>query len=754
MTLPVTISGVQFSDQNYKHGVFADGNNFYVVMLDSADASVIEVHKDTGSDSFSEVDSAGKPDLTNNIASLSAWYDSSTNTIHIATQEKTTGRAAYHTFTTASHGSTPDEWVITDELIESPSDVSADNQLGVSISVRSDGDVIVIYAGDEDDNMGLRARTDYARREGGTWTTGVQISADGGKNDHIPGRVMRGGSDLMHFFLTPDKKRYVHRSLNSTNTLGTEEDIDNITEDSADLHPFTSAVYIDDAGTERVRIAFDGKDASDFIALARVDDDTTTGMSNDTPSTIATDAEPVYAGTQAVLDACLDGSDMWVFYADATTSDLYSNTATSPHTTWGATDTEELDAVTIQRLNVAQEAYTRGGNVVIGYIYDDGGTIKYNEKVLRSSGPETVSLAGAVTPAGIVSWQAQITLPGALTPAGAVMFTALKSMAGAITPAGVLTMSQILALSVSGAVTSAGVLIRTVLVPLSGAATSAGTLVWKGLLTLAGAATPSGALAGQVDASFAGTNTPAGDVVTNLAIDLAGAVTSTGVLIFKTIKSFAGAVTSAGTLASHAVKDFAGEITPTGALAVIKALVITLSGAVSPAGTLITQANVVLVGAVTSAGSLAVLVLMTLVGAVASAGAVAWRCVLSVAGAIAPSGAVAGQVETSLDGSVASSGTVASLVKTALSGLVTSAGALVHKVSVGLEGVIAPSGALAVVKALVVLLTGAVTSAGTLSGIVAVSLAGVVTSAGSLVATAITAAGSAFNYILYRRRRR
>ena len=47
---------------------------------------------------------------------------------------------------------------------------------------------------------------------------------------------------------------------------------------------------------------------------------------------------------------------------------------------WG-TDVEELDGITCNL--ITSNVYTRAGVVVLAYVYDDGGTIKYNEKFLR-----------------------------------------------------------------------------------------------------------------------------------------------------------------------------------------------------------------------------------------------------------------------------------------------------------------------------------------------------------------------------------
>ena len=71
-----------------------------------------------------------------------------------------------------------------------------------------------------------------------------------------------------------------------------------------------------------------------------------------------------------VASLAIDGTDEHLLYANSSDSDLY-------HDKNDGTDTEILDAVTINR--ISSNVYDRTTHTRLAYVYDDGGTIKYNE---------------------------------------------------------------------------------------------------------------------------------------------------------------------------------------------------------------------------------------------------------------------------------------------------------------------------------------------------------------------------------------
>lgn len=359
MALPLTISGVLVPGENYFLGPFESGGQFYIVVIDSTDQSLVEVHMATDpTDSFAEQDGAGRPDMVNGIISM--WVHQEGTDLHVATQEQNTSRVAYSLFDMSS-----DTWdgTIVNEEVVVPSPASG--VMGVSISVRSDGDVIILYQGSQDNVHGSdRHRVDYARREGGSWTTGIAVD-NGGAVDWFLGNVVRGSSDRMHFFFTDDTNNDAYqRTLTSANSLETFPSAGDSDVDPAD-HCFGRSVSYDDGGTQRVRAPY--RDVSQQISLAEFD-------SADAPGAFTVNADvttndvSILVGT---IIACMavNGVDEHILFSESATRDLFHNKD-------GGTDEEILDAVSVFRISC--NIYDRSGTK-LAYLYNDNNTIKYNE---------------------------------------------------------------------------------------------------------------------------------------------------------------------------------------------------------------------------------------------------------------------------------------------------------------------------------------------------------------------------------------
>lgn len=386
MALPVTISGVAFSKQNYFCGPWIDGNgNVYSFNQDTTTAQLdrIIMSKATDpTDSFAEQDSAGRPDpTTDNADARTAWGVQDGDTIHIAgSWYFGVGgiHYTYNTFTTSDHGGTPDEWVVVDEVIEDPANGSAVGEVSISIVARSDGTVVVIYNGDEDSVMGNPfARVDYnIRSSGGTWGGPVTLVADDkAAVDWFGSVAVLGASDKTHFFYKDDANSDLkHTSLTSGDSLSSVQDIDTLVNNNA--HVAVRGVYYDDGGTERIRVAYE--DSSERLSLAQIDNDGTPG------SVVAISDNDVRDINEAPV-ACLavDDTTVHLLYGVDVASpsdddDLFHDQADAPQDSgdWG-TDTEFLDAVTINRISC--NVIDRSGKK-LAMVYDNAGTIQYNEK--------------------------------------------------------------------------------------------------------------------------------------------------------------------------------------------------------------------------------------------------------------------------------------------------------------------------------------------------------------------------------------
>lgn len=368
MALPVTISGTDMLAANSYHGPFlSSGGNYYAIVLDSTNAYEIEAWKATDpTSSFTEQDSAGKPTggaSDDNVLSL--WTFQVSDNLHIATQDAD-NNVLYHIFNMAT-----DNWDTVEESVQAITD--SDSQQACSIMVRSDGDVIVMYQTEEETLHGsARARTAYARKEG-TWTTDVALDT-AGLVDWVGCVIVPGSSDRSHFFfknLNADDG--YQRTLTSGNSLETFPSASDTT--TGFTNPgFGHGVSYDDGGTQKIRCPY--VDANNQISYAEFD-------SADTPGTWTINADVSDNDVSgAIMCLSAEGTNEHLLYSNADdTQDLY-------HDENDGTDTQILDAVTVNA--VSCNVYTRSGATVLAYVYDDAGTVKYNEVELIAAGGTAV----------------------------------------------------------------------------------------------------------------------------------------------------------------------------------------------------------------------------------------------------------------------------------------------------------------------------------------------------------------------------
>lgn len=242
----------------------------------------------------------------------------------------------------------------------------SDNFFGVTGTVRSDGDVVSIFT---DVGGGLV----FNPREGGTWSSSK--TAINAATSAISGVAVLGGSDLTHvFYFVAILDDVHHRSISSSNALGTESTIDaaaTVTMDSA----LIGTVTFND-GTARVRIAW--VNSADAVNTAYGND---TANPSWTVESDASDNDIFEINEHPIGDLVLDGQVSHIIYSEAASFDIFRD-ENDGIGGWG-TDTEEKDAVTCNAMSA--NVYNRSGQK-LAYLWDDAGTTKYNE----------VSLAAAV----------------------------------------------------------------------------------------------------------------------------------------------------------------------------------------------------------------------------------------------------------------------------------------------------------------------------------------------------------------------
>lgn len=379
MALPRTISNVGTTIRQSFQGPFLSGGAVYVIFKDSTDTSLIRVDKSSDPDTtaFAEQDATNHPDLA--ATNLHIWAVQDGTNLHIAHAESG-GRVGYSLFDMSD-----DTWDAT--IIDETVSTAPDATFGLGgVSVRSDGDVIVFYQGAEENVHGVKQRVDYARREGGSWTSDVALDG-GGATDWYVGCAIKGTSDRVHAFLfdgtAQDGYERTLRSDNSLSTIGAfDSDISNGTVNS----PIGAGAAYDDGGTERIRAPY--WDLNGQVSVVKHN-------SEDSPTTsVDTDASDVDASAGLThLRACLaaDGTTLHMLYADDATDDIQHD-ENADDAGWG-TDDEELDAVstgnTLSSAVYVSVSTVNSGDTVLAYLFTNANVQTYNERNL-SAAPATV----------------------------------------------------------------------------------------------------------------------------------------------------------------------------------------------------------------------------------------------------------------------------------------------------------------------------------------------------------------------------
>lgn len=247
----------------------------------------------------------------------------------------------------------------------------------LAVALETNGDVIVAYQGAEEDDMGLRQRIDYARRVGGTWTSNLAVD-DGGKFDYYSSGIVRGASDLFHItFYDETNNNALHKSVQDVDgTLSAVETLSDSTLSTAE-HIVNNPVFYDDAGTERITVAFRRDTGGSQGRTAEVEDD-------GTPLAAETAADDVDLFTEssrlfAIISLAVDVKTVWAMWADST-NDIFVNFNVNS----GGWDTEIEEGDALVADAVSTNIYERDGNIVLAYLYSQNGDDAfYDERFLR-----------------------------------------------------------------------------------------------------------------------------------------------------------------------------------------------------------------------------------------------------------------------------------------------------------------------------------------------------------------------------------
>jgi hypothetical protein len=209
---------------------------------------------------------------------------------------------------------------------------------------------------------------------------------------------------------------------------------------------------------------------------------------------------------------------------------------------------------------------------------------------------------------------------------------------------------------------------------------------------------------------------------------LTSTITPAGSLIKQAQKSLTSTLTPAGVLLKQIQKVFTGSVTPAGTLTINMIVIKVFTSTITAAGTLIKQIQKPLTGSVTPAGTLIKQISKTFTSSVTPAGTLAKQVQKTFTGSITAAGTLVRQVNKALTSSVTAAGTLIKQVNKTLASSITPAGTLRKQPQKTLTGSVTPAGTL--VKQINKALTGSLTPAGTLIKYISKMLTSTVTPSG------------------------
>jgi hypothetical protein len=239
---------------------------------------------------------------------------------------------------------------------------------GVSLVVRSTGEVVAFYNGASSNTSGKPyCRLYYNRRStAGAWGTAVRVDANTAVDNIKPAAVL-GASDRVHFIWSPTSagNSQQHRALTAANALGTAAVVTTATPGSQ----WGAGSYSTGGVTYICLMMY-----STLIYATSADTPTWANTAVTNPQSVGVTTDPYF-----------DGTDIWLLYVTTSTYDVYvsksANRATIANPATLAMTAQVPLAATSLSKNGA--IYQRDSNVVIPYVANDNGTWKYNEYLVR-----------------------------------------------------------------------------------------------------------------------------------------------------------------------------------------------------------------------------------------------------------------------------------------------------------------------------------------------------------------------------------
>ncbi len=366
----------------------SSGGDFYTVLIDDTAQAVAGAFKasDPLVDTWVEQDGAGRPTPGGVISGMDCQQVG--DVIHVVSQQNGSA-VTYHEFNMAT-----DNWDVADEAVGNTTDAQIDF-FDCGIAVRSDGTVVVVYGGENDNNMGNKDRVDFARRtSGGSWSLVDQAVDNGGAINWVPGLAIWSGdsaTDRVHFFFSDDSNDDVfQRRLDSSDNLQTFPSAFDTSVHTTTTNRFMFGAGFSESSTFRIMVGYIDSDIS--LQEAYFDDGAT-------PTVLFDQVTNVVNGNNTRRNAALRPDSAGVKHAivqDTTTSDFFHTEKDSIGGDWASPTNIEAHT---NPAAVSMNIYDNGGEVMAFVFAVSGGGVDYEEFSLVAP---TVFLRDPIQAVGVI----------------------------------------------------------------------------------------------------------------------------------------------------------------------------------------------------------------------------------------------------------------------------------------------------------------------------------------------------------------
>jgi len=245
-----------------------------------------------------------------------------------------------------------------------------------SLVVRPNGEAVALYNGLQTKTSGtFRARIYYRRRTAlNTWSTETQVDPNIANDCSRPVAVL-GASNRVHFFFDLQNASTQYRTLSAANAQSTIK-----TTSSMLVGGPGDGVSYDRSGVIKCVVLNGGAGAITANFDSSSDDPTATIVNHGAGTPNA--SLPKRIGADATT------KDVTIVYRNSGNSDFYAVKSTNDGASFGTAVVFFAGTIASAEANVSRNPsggeYQRGNNIVIGYVVNDGGTLKYNEYLVRT----------------------------------------------------------------------------------------------------------------------------------------------------------------------------------------------------------------------------------------------------------------------------------------------------------------------------------------------------------------------------------